>query len=138
MGGVGAWTGVDQFGVSVAVGDIAAGETVTVRFAYAFDESFPEALALALWATETDDRDADGVAVGEDCDDLNAAEQTDCDEETEDPDDAKDSDTGAWPPEVPQDEGVTVTTTEVESGCQVVAAGGGLWWVLLGLWRRRR
>jgi hypothetical protein len=62
----------DQLGVAVRVGDLAAGETATVTWAYALAMDGEQALAAAVAAAATADHDGDGDATA-DCDPLDAS-----------------------------------------------------------------
>jgi hypothetical protein len=57
-------------GVTVDLGDMIAGESVTVWMTYGFGVDGAEAAELALWGLERPDRDGDGLTEAEgDCDD---------------------------------------------------------------------
>jgi hypothetical protein len=64
-------TGDHQIGIWAALGDLAAGETVGISFAYALGLDESGAVALAQAAAASDDHDGDGYSIEEgDCDDL--------------------------------------------------------------------
>ncbi len=183
--------GDEQVGVWFQVGDLAAGESTTVSFAYAFGTDEDSAVALASAAAATEDHDGDGWTEAEgDCDDreplISPGEgeawdglDNDCDgevdEDTAGSDDDGDgyseaegdcddgdpavhpsaepspgvrdadcdghADTGAWPPELPEEQEVSWSETELEGGCHAAGSAPALAWVggllLLGLRRRR-
>jgi hypothetical protein len=62
-------TGDRVVGVAVEVGDLSPGESAEVVFVYALAPDADEARELALLGAERLDRDGDGVAPPEDCDD---------------------------------------------------------------------
>ena len=69
--GYGDVTGDYQIGVWADLGDLAAGESTAVSFAYAIGLDEPGATALAQAAAASDDHDGDGFSADEgDCDDL--------------------------------------------------------------------
>ena len=62
--------GDSPIGVAVSLGDLAAGESTTVRFVYALGESSSSARQSAAAALLSLDLDGDGVETAADCEDL--------------------------------------------------------------------
>ena len=74
-GSAGPETGDDQIGVTVSLGDLAAGESVTVAFVYALATDADQARAAAIDAAAalSEDLDGDGLSAAEgDCDEGRA------------------------------------------------------------------
>lgn len=65
-------TGDDQLGMVVELGSLAAGESATAHFAYAFGPDAETARARAAAAVAVEDADLDGVADADDCAPLDA------------------------------------------------------------------